>query len=123
LAKSGTRQTTEETASALKLKLAANAVQSVLRLEWKSRLDCRDLLQSRNQLHADGWANVEEPSGTGDTLEKDIPAVEAAVVSTASGLFVAGSGWNGTAESGARWLNFRAKSVYSDWTRAGAPWE
>jgi hypothetical protein len=64
------------TAPALQVKLVNNG--PVLRLEWMSRVDCFDLLQSRNQLQTNGWTEVEKLSGTGETLSKDIPASGAA---------------------------------------------
>jgi hypothetical protein len=49
-----------------------------LRLEWPSRTDGFDLLQSQNQLQPNGWTDVERFSGTGETLTKEIPATEPA---------------------------------------------
>jgi len=51
-----------------------NSAQSVLRLEWPSYQDYLDVLQSRNQLQADDWSDVERFSETGGTLTKEIPA-------------------------------------------------
>jgi len=58
-----------------RVKYAAN---SVLRLEWLSAPDYLDVLQSRNQLPADDWTDVEKFSGTGGTQTREIPAVDAA---------------------------------------------
>jgi hypothetical protein len=63
----------------LQMKLLNNAGQNVLRLEWLSRVDCFDLLQSQNQLQPNGWTDVERFSGTGATLIKDIPTIEPSV--------------------------------------------
>jgi N-acetylneuraminic acid mutarotase len=50
---------------------------SFIRLEWPSHADYRDLLQTQNQLQPNSWTNVETFSGTGETVTKDIPALEA----------------------------------------------
>jgi len=60
----------------LEMKLLNAAGQSVLRLEWPSRSDCLDLLQTRNPLQPNGWTDVEAFSGTGAPLSKDLPASE-----------------------------------------------
>jgi hypothetical protein len=65
------------TAPVLKLNRATDAEQSVIRLEWQSRVDSFDLLQMQDQLQPGGWTDVEQFSGTGETLSKDIPAVGA----------------------------------------------
>ena len=64
-------------APALQANLVKNAGQSIIRLEWLSRVDCFDLLQMQNQLQSNGWTDVERFSGIGETLAKDIPTVEA----------------------------------------------
>jgi N-acetylneuraminic acid mutarotase len=61
----------------LKLNRATDAEQNLLRLEWQSRVDSFDLLQTRDQLQSGGWTDVEQFSGTGEMLSKDIPAVGA----------------------------------------------
>ncbi|MEO8429597.1 MAG: hypothetical protein ABI651_21095 [Verrucomicrobiota bacterium] len=64
-------------APALQMKMVKDASQNVLRLEWLSDPDYLDLLQRQNQLQPNGWTDVERFSGTGETLTKDIPTVEA----------------------------------------------
>jgi N-acetylneuraminic acid mutarotase len=63
------------TAPALKVTRVNNAEQNVLRTEWKSRVDCFDLLQTQNQLQTNGWTDVERFSGTGETVTKEFPTV------------------------------------------------
>lgn len=58
----------------LQMKLAQGVGQVVLRLEWTSRSDCFDLLQTQSQLLPNGWSDVETISGTGETLTRDVPA-------------------------------------------------
>ena len=65
-------------APALRLKPVMNAGQNVLRLEWQSRTDGRDLLQTQNPLQPNGWTDVERFSGSGETLTKEIPVLEPA---------------------------------------------
>jgi N-acetylneuraminic acid mutarotase len=65
------------TAPVLKLNRATDAEQNVLRLEWMSRVDSFDLLQTQDELQPGGWTDVEQFSGTGGTLSKEIPAVGA----------------------------------------------
>ena len=65
-------------APTLQVKRVTNAGQNVLRLEWPSRPDGLDLLQTQNQLQPNGWTDVERFSGTGETLTKEIPAIEPA---------------------------------------------
>jgi hypothetical protein len=63
--------------ASLKLTRATNAEQSVLRLEWMSRVDSFDLLQTQDQLQRGGWTDVEQFSGTGEVLSKDITSLGA----------------------------------------------
>jgi N-acetylneuraminic acid mutarotase len=63
-------------ATTLHLKPAMNVGQRVMRLEWPSRTDGRDLLQTQNQLQPNGWTDMERFSGSGETLIKEIPAIE-----------------------------------------------
>jgi N-acetylneuraminic acid mutarotase len=65
------------TTPVLKLNRATGAAQDVLRLEWMSHVDSFDLLQMQDRLQPGGWTDVEQFSGTGETLSKDIPAVGA----------------------------------------------
>lgn len=65
-------------APTLHMNLANNAGQSVLRLAWLSNPDYFDLLQSLNQLEANGGTDVESFSGTGAILTKDIPTIDQA---------------------------------------------
>jgi N-acetylneuraminic acid mutarotase len=62
----------------LQMKLVQSAGQDVLRLEWLSRTDCVDILQSQNQFQPGGWTEVEKLSGSGQTLTKEIPGAEPA---------------------------------------------
>ncbi|MCW5550761.1 MAG: hypothetical protein KIS67_01210 [Verrucomicrobiae bacterium] len=62
----------------LQMNLVQSAGQGVLRLEWLSRTDCLDLLQTQDQLQPGSWTDVESFPGTGETLIKDIPANEPA---------------------------------------------
>jgi len=66
------------TAPTLQVKAVLNAGQNVLRLEWPSRTDGRDLLQKQNQLQPNGWTDGERFSGSGGALTKEIPAIEPA---------------------------------------------
>ncbi len=59
----------------LQVKPVIRAEPGVLRLEWPSRTDGRDLLQTQNQLQPDGWIDVERFSGSGATLTRDVPAI------------------------------------------------
>jgi N-acetylneuraminic acid mutarotase len=62
------------TAPALTLNRVNNAGQNLVRLEWKSRVDCFELLQSKPELQTDGWIDLERLSGTGEIMTREIPA-------------------------------------------------
>lgn len=62
------------TSPLLQPRLMQMAEQNVLRLEWPSRTDCLDVLQSQDLFQTNGWSDVQTFSGTGGTLIKDIPA-------------------------------------------------
>ena len=67
--------TPPDIAPTLQMTPLTKAGQSVIRLEWPSRTDGRDLLQTQNQLRSNGWTDVERFSGSGETLTKEIPAI------------------------------------------------
>jgi N-acetylneuraminic acid mutarotase len=64
----------------LHMTLIQSAGPSVLRLEWPSRSDCYDRLQTRSQLQPGGWTDLERFSGTGETLTKETAATEPATL-------------------------------------------
>ncbi len=65
-------------APTLQVQRVMNEGQSILRLEWPSRTDGRDLLQTQNQFQPNGWIDVDRFSGSGGTMTKEIPAMEPA---------------------------------------------
>jgi len=64
------------TAALLRVKPVTRAGKGFIHLEWLSRTDAIDALQTQEKLQFNGWTDVEAFSGTGETLIKDFPALD-----------------------------------------------
>jgi hypothetical protein len=74
----GLSQVLEYVPPVLAPSLKRNRTSGGLRLEWLSYPDYLDVLQSKRQLEADEWSEVERFSGTGEAPTREIPTVDAA---------------------------------------------